>query len=107
MEHAAVRRRVPCLAAVLVVALSTLPSGIRARAQQPPASEPGAQDISPEALAQIEALLREKESRSSLQQKIDSQLVYELKMQAGQPIASGIETLETDIPYADDGHVIV
>jgi hypothetical protein len=107
MEQSAVRRGVLCLAALLVVVLSTLPSGIRARAQQPLASEPGAQDISPEALAQIEALLREKESRSSLQQKIDSQLIYELKMQAGQPIASGIDALETDIPYADDGHAIV
>jgi hypothetical protein len=36
-------------------------------------------DISPEALKQIEALLKEKASRTGAQQKMDSQLIYELK----------------------------
>ena len=40
-------------------------------------------DISPEALAQIEALIREKESRTGAEQKMDSQLIYELKMRRG------------------------
>src|SRR6266545_2797072 len=34
-------------------------------------------DMSPQALAQIEALIREKESRVGAQQKMDSQLIYE------------------------------
>ena len=38
------------------------------------ASQAG-EDISPEALAQIDALIREKESRTAVQQKIDSQLI--------------------------------
>ena len=81
------RRRVLVLIGALIVALATSPSAVRVRAQQPPSTEPVA-DISPEALAQIEALLREKESRSSTEQKIDSQLLYELKMQAGLPVAA-------------------
>ena len=28
-------------------------------------------------------------------------------MQAGQPLAPGVDSLETDVPYADDGHVVV
>src|SRR5215204_171222 len=35
--------------------------------------------ISPEALQQIEALSREKESRNETQKKIDSRLLYQLK----------------------------
>jgi hypothetical protein len=101
-------RRGLVLFGALFVALSTLSSGARLRASaQPPPDQAGASAISPEALAQIEALIREKESRTGVEQKIDSQLIYELKMQEGRAIASGIQTLETDIPYADDGHAVV
>jgi len=60
-------------------------------------------DISPEALAQIQALILEKESRTGTQQKMDSQLIYELKMQRGEMIAEGVQTLVTDLPYNDKG----
>jgi hypothetical protein len=63
--------------------------------------------VSPEALAQIEALIAEKESRTPTQQKIDSQLIYELKIRAGAPPALGVPTLETDVPRAPDGHPVV
>src|SRR5690242_5931295 len=94
------------LAALLIVvgllgALSPSPR-LNAAAQAP---EPSA--IAASALAQIDALIAEKESRTSTQQKIDSQLVYELKMESGVPIASGVDTIVTDLPYASDGHVIV
>jgi hypothetical protein len=88
------------LAFTIVVFASPLRLG--ARAQQP-----GPADIAPEALAQIEALIAEKESRSGPQQKLDSQLIYELKMRAGTPLAVGVQTLETDVPYAPDGHPVV
>jgi hypothetical protein len=39
--------------------------------------------ISPEAVAQIKALLEEKRSRAGAQLKIDSQLIYELRMRSG------------------------
>jgi Subtilase family len=59
--------------------------------------------ISPEALAQIEALIREKESRSPTERKMDSQLIYELRMDRGEAIANGIRSLETDVQVTDTG----
>jgi Subtilase family len=59
-----------------------------------------ADPISPEALAQIEALLNEKGSRAGTQQKMDSQLIYEIKMRRGEMIAEGVQTLATDLTYA-------
>lgn len=64
-------------------------------------------EISPEALAQIEALLREKANRTSTEQKIDSQLIYELKMGRGETIANGVAALETDLPVTDTGKTVV
>jgi len=60
-------------------------------------------DISPEALAQIQALILEKESRTGRQQKMDSQLIYALKMRRGAMIAEGVRTLETNISYNAQG----
>ena len=64
-------------------------------------------DISPEALAQINALLAEKDTRTASERKMDSQLVYARRMELGLPIAPGVQTLEVDVPRADDGHMIV
>ena len=92
--------------AALAVALgvTSSPTGLAARgAQQPPELN----GITPEGLAQIESLLREKETRTPAERKIDSQLLYAMRMQQGLPVAPGVQTLEVDIPYADDGHVIV
>src|SRR5262245_36558646 len=61
--------------------------------------------ISPQALAQIEALLNEKGSRAGTQQKMDSQLIYALKMQRGEMIAEGVQTLATDLTYASPDKV--
>lgn len=61
--------------------------------------------ISPEAMAQIESLIREKESRTGVQTKMDSQLIYELKMRNGQAVADGVQAVETDLPYNDQGRV--
>ena len=58
-------------------------------------------------MAQIEALLDEKETRTPAERKIDSQLLYARRMQQGLPIAPGVQTLEVDIPHAADGHAIV
>src|SRR5262245_26243298 len=59
--------------------------------------------MSPEALAQIEALLKEKDSRTGAQLKMDSQLIYALKMRRGAMIAEGVRTLETNISYNAQG----
>src|SRR5580765_3290839 len=89
--------RVPALALIVVVSLVSF----RLAAQQP------ADGVAPEGLAQTEALIAEKDSRSAVQQKIDSQLLYQQRIEAGQPIADGIWSIETDVPYAADGHVVV
>jgi hypothetical protein len=96
--------RVPAL--TLLVVLSVVSAGSRARlaAQQPGDQTAG---ISAEALNQIAALLADKQARTPVQQKIDSQLLYQQKMENGAPVANGIWFLETDMPYAGDGHVVV
>ena len=63
--------------------------------------------ISPAAMAQIQALLEEKETRTPAERKIDSQLLYARRMELGVPIAPGVQTLDVDVPRGDDGHVIV
>jgi Subtilase family len=96
--------RLVATALLLVVALVSYGTRIGA-AQAPQDLMPA--DIAPSALEQINALIAEKESRTGAQRKIDSQLLYERRMEAGQPIASGLWAVETDLPYAADGHVIV
>src|SRR5262249_50093617 len=59
-------------------------------------------DISPVAVAQIDALLLEKESRTDAQLKLDSRLIFELKMSRGQPVADGVDTLTNNLPTAPD-----
>ena len=72
--------------AALAVALGVTSSGSRlaARGAQQPAAVNG---IAPEGLAEIEALLQEKETRSPAERKIDSQLLYARRMQQGLPVA--------------------
>src|SRR6185503_16988154 len=107
-------RRSLCAAIALLIAAVTTSSNARLAAspgQQGsgggPGEERGAADIAPEALAQIEALIREKDVRTDTQLKIDSQLIYALRMEFGQSVAPGVEAQETDLPYSADGHVIV
>jgi hypothetical protein len=97
--------RVLALALSLVLGLVSSGPRVGAEAQQP--TDQSTTGISSEALAQIDALIAEKDGRTSAQQKIDSQLIYERKMEGGQPIADGIWAIETDLPYAGDGHLIV
>ena len=97
-------QRVLIAAAAVAVALGVTSSSARLAARGAQQNENG---IQPEAMAQIEALLREKETRTPAERKIDSQLLYARRMELGVPIAPGVQTLEVDIPRADDGHVIV
>jgi hypothetical protein len=63
--------------------------------------------ISPTALAQIEALIREKESRSDVQKKVDSQLIYQTKMNRGLMVADNVPSQQTDVVVDDQGKTIV
>ena len=98
--------RVCIVGGALAVALGVTSSmsGVAARGAQQPGEDNG---IAPSAAAQIESLLREKETRSPAERKIDSQLLYAWRMAQGLPVAPGVQTLEVDLPYAADGHVIV
>src|SRR5438270_297656 len=94
------------IALVVVAATPSSHARLSASPGQPPSAQTAAADIAPEALAQIEALIREKGIRSEAERKIDSQLISELRMERGQPIAIGVDVAVTDLPYPIDGHVV-
>ena len=61
------------------------------------AQEPVATQLSDSAIAQINALIAEKNARTPAQRKMDSQFIYAARMNAGQAIASGVQTLDTGV----------
>jgi hypothetical protein len=63
--------------------------------------------ISSQALRQIASLAAEKRSRTPVQKKIDSRLLYQMKMSRGQPIAEGVTSLDTGIAVDANGLVAV
>ncbi|HKQ90686.1 MAG TPA: S8 family serine peptidase [Blastocatellia bacterium] len=63
--------------------------------------------MSSQAMAQIQAIMNEKGTRTGAQQKMDSQLIYALKMQRGEMIAEGVRTLETNIKYNSQRKMIL
>ena len=114
MPRRCCRRRTPVrhgrvsVAVSVLAVFAALASAIPLRASTSPQdASPAPLQLAPSAIEQIEALIREKESRSPVEQKLDSQLIYELRMRTGQAIAAGVNRLETDVPYASDGHAVV
>ena len=81
---------------------SSLPEMKSVVAKQEPAPE-----IDQSAWQQIQALLEEKEARTAVQQKIDSQLLYAIKMGRGESIAKGVPRLSVDVGADDAGLVTV
>ncbi len=77
------------------------------RIEKATAAAQDSEGISSEAMAQIEALIREKESRTAVQKKIDSQLIYQLKMDRGQAVADNVPTVETDVKVDDQGKAVI
>jgi hypothetical protein len=64
--------------------------------------------ISSNALQQISALIAEKDARTPAQLKLDSQILYALKLSRGQPIAAGITSLQfLPVPTGSNGLVKV
>ena len=84
-------RRSRLAVTVLTVVLAGTWSEGRLAAQQPA-------DLSPQAIAQINALSVEKAARTPVQRKISSRLIYASKMARGEPIAAGVATLEVNLP---------
>jgi len=106
LKHSRSRRRVLVTLMLLLcgaIAISSTAWLSNRNASAAP-QDPG---ISPEALAQIEALIEEKESRSETERKMDSQLIYEAKMDRGEAIADGVRRLDTDVQYTYDGRTVV
>jgi hypothetical protein len=95
--------RVPLVVlCVLTAALAVSSAPVRLTASERTTPAAPALEISPAALAQIDALIAEKATRTGLQRKLDSQIVYELKMEQGESIARGVDELATDLPYTPD-----
>ncbi|MGK2857798.1 MAG: hypothetical protein ACSLFQ_11390, partial [Thermoanaerobaculia bacterium] len=69
-------------------------------AEDPPVLTASAQN-------QIAALLEEKASRTPAQRKIDSKILYALRMHQGRPVAQGIERLDIDVEISKRGTTIV
>jgi hypothetical protein len=62
--------------------------------------------LSEKAIKQIELIQKEKESRSPIQKKIDSQLLYEIQRSSGKTI-EGMPELKTGIELDKNGKVLV
>ena len=77
-----------------------------AAAKRPAQSAP-AQTVSQTALQQIGALASEKAARTPAQKKIDSNLLAELKMSRGQPVAKGVPRIDTGVAVEPGGMVLV
>ncbi len=78
---------------------AAVPGDLRPRQQD--------EQMSPNAAAQIDALIREKESRTGVNLKIDSQLIYHLRMSRGQRIAEDVIALETGVRVESDNRIIL
>src|SRR5580693_2387519 len=63
--------------------------------------------ISATAVQQILALQQEKASRTPAQQKVDSNVLFTIRMMAGQPAAPGVPFLYTGIDLDTDNRVVV
>lgn len=87
----------------LTVALVTLVVGntiVSSRGSLPATASSAEQTderISAAVAAQIESLVQEKRTRTPAQQKVDSQLIYAMKMSRGEPIAAGVQSLTVDV----------
>jgi hypothetical protein len=77
--------------AALAIALSMFAGDSRLSAQQ-------TEGIAPEALSQIAALAEEKAARTPAEQKLDSQVLYASRMEQGEPVALGVQTLNVELP---------
>ena len=91
----------------LLIVVFTLAAVASGTLFQSATASQGLPDISPEALAQIDALIREKESRTDAQKKIDSQLIYQSKIDRGQAVADSVSTLQTDVVVDNQGKTTV
>lgn len=104
---------VSCIAAVVMGGSILSPNLFHASAQfrqdesknNNPSDAP--QEISESARQQIAALVQEKMTRTAGRKKMDSQLIYGIKMERGEQLAPGLDTLEVNIPRNEEGQPII
>ncbi|HKP72549.1 MAG TPA: S8 family serine peptidase, partial [Pyrinomonadaceae bacterium] len=65
------------------------------------------EQISESARLQIESLIRDKQSRTPTQRKIDSQLLYATKQKKGIPVSDAVTTLDLNVEVDDSGRTLV
>src|ERR1051326_878601 len=99
------RFMVAMLLAAGVMLMIVLPAIRRAFAQEQQTI--ASRELSSSALNQIAALVNEKSSRTSIQRKIDSQILSAIKISRGENVAPGVDQLETDIEVGADDRVKV
>jgi len=75
--------------------------------KEPRTPQDSGRKIADSVAQEIQALIAEKESRTPAQRKIDSQLVYAMKMRQGKSIAQGIQTLAVDVGTDEAGMVTI
>jgi hypothetical protein len=63
--------------------------------------------ISESAMQQIQALIAEKETRTATERKVDSQLLYAIRMERGEPVAANVQTLAVNVQSDSDGRLVV
>src|SRR6266705_913029 len=73
------------------------PSEDSRRSRVPRTSQNSDRRIADGAARQIQALIAEKESRTGAQRRIDSQLLYAMKMRRGESITTAVQTLTVDV----------
>jgi hypothetical protein len=103
-------RKRPIIVLIAIIASILLilgGSSMRDRSVKAQSASDDRRSISPEAMKQIDALTKEKESRTDTEKKIDSRLLFKLKMARGQDIAEGVRTLDTGVLVDDKGFVEV
>lgn len=64
-------------------------------------------EISESARQQIAALVQEKMTRSAARKKMDSQLIYGIKMARGEQLAPGLDALEINLPRSEEGQPVI
>ncbi|HEY6122908.1 MAG TPA: hypothetical protein VIV66_23335, partial [Pyrinomonadaceae bacterium] len=90
-----------CLTLLLACSLAVFPT-LRTSAQ-----EESALKLNESVARQINSLIKEKESRTAAQKKIDSQLLYAAKQNRGEAITADLSTLEVNVNVDEKGFVPV
>ncbi|MEN8693080.1 MAG: hypothetical protein AB1Z20_23700 [Desulfobacterales bacterium] len=97
LRHRGARRFLTVLSVAITLIIST---GLGVVAAQGPR-------LSSNAAQQIEALMAEKAARTPIQRKINSHLLYALKMHRGRAVAKGVQAMEINVQVDAKNQILV